>query len=162
MNMTNPWIGLKSYQEGETLYGRGKDVLALSQCIVNNTQTVVYGKSGIGKSSVLEAGIFPIVRKMGIFPVRIRLVHNGEPYNSQIFKQILDELTHLRKDGLNDAGDKVTRFEKGSAVELVPVIDPEKESLWEFFHRYEFHDENGVCWVLWLKAERAARHIPAA
>ena len=67
MSTTNPWIGLKSYQEGETLYGRGKDVLALSQCIINNTQTVVYGKSGIGKSSVLEAGIFPIVRKIGIF-----------------------------------------------------------------------------------------------
>lgn len=143
MSTTNPWIGLKSYQEGETLYGRGKDVLALSQCIINNTQTVVYGKSGIGKSSVIEAGIFPIVRKIGIFPVRIRLEHNAEPYNRQIFRQILFELGRLRKDSLNDAGERVVRYEKGFAVELTPVIDPEKESLWEFFHRYEFHDENG-------------------
>ena len=143
MKTTNPWIGLKSYQEGQTIYGRSKDILALSQRILNNSQTVVYGKSGIGKSSVIEAGIFPIVRKMGIFPVRIRLEHNAEPYNRQIFSKILKELNHLRKDSLNDAGERVVRFEKGSAIELVPVIDPEKESLWEFFHRYEFRDEKG-------------------
>ena len=143
MKTENPWIGLKSYQEGQPLYGRNKEVLALSQCILNHPQTVVYGKSGIGKSSILEAGIFPVVRKVGVFPVRIRLDHNAEPYNQQIFKRVFEALSSLRKDNLNDDGERVTRFEKGSADELVPVIDPEKETLWEFFHRYLFLDENG-------------------
>ena len=144
MQTTNSWIGLKSYQEGQTLYGRNKDILALSQCILNNPQTVVYGKSGIGKSSILEAGIFPLARKAGVFPVRIRLEHNAEPYNRQIFGQIFHALENLRKDNLDDKGERIVRYVKGTVIELVPVIDPERESLWEFFHRHEFFDENGA------------------
>ena len=74
-NSKNPWLGLKSYSEGKRLYGRDSDIDDLSQKIIYNTQTVIYGKSGIGKSSLLKAGIFPILRRNGFFPVYVRLVH---------------------------------------------------------------------------------------
>ena len=45
----NPWKGLNFYVEGETLYGRDSEIQRLTQFIVNNSQTVLYGKSGIGK-----------------------------------------------------------------------------------------------------------------
>ena len=44
----NPWKGLNFYVEGEVLYGRDREIESLSQYIINNTQTVLYGKSGIG------------------------------------------------------------------------------------------------------------------
>ena len=71
--VTNPWKGLKAYSEGEILYGRNDDIQALSQYIINNTQTVLYGKSGIGKSSILNAGVFPVARQHGLYPVPVRL-----------------------------------------------------------------------------------------
>ena len=74
--LNNPWKGLDFYNEGEILYGRNVEIQSLSQYIFNNTQTVLYGRSGIGKSSILYAGIFPKARLEGMMPVSIRLKHD--------------------------------------------------------------------------------------
>lgn len=119
----NPWKGLKSYTEGEILYGRNDDIQALSQYIINNTQTVLYGKSGIGKSSILNAGVFPVARQNGLFPIPIRLEHNS----TLSYVQQLAAATTA--SGLE-------------AHEVVPVIDKSQESLWEFIHRQYFTLKN--------------------
>ena len=117
--VTNPWKGLKAYSEGEILYGRNDDIQALSQYIINNTQTVLYGKSGIGKSSILNAGVFPVARKHGLYPVPVRLEHNSDlSYVQQLSSAIV--AAGLRSH------------------EVVPVIDSKEESLWEFIHRQYF------------------------
>lgn len=117
----NPWKGLNFYLEGETLYGRDNEIQSLSQYIINNTQTVLYGKSGIGKSSIVNAGIFPIARKEGLFPIPIRLKHDKDSsYISQV-------KTVFRESGIG-------------IREVVPVIDEEKETLWEYIHRHSFYN----------------------
>ena len=140
----NPWLGLRSYQEGEILYGRAEDIERLSQCILSHTQTVLYGRSGIGKTSILNAGIFPLARKKGLFPVSIRLDHNvnAQPYAVQIYKAVLTGINRLRKDDYDENGDITTSFSKGTVQERVKAIG-ERESLWEFFHRHEFYDADG-------------------
>ena len=74
--LKNPWKGLNFYTEGEIIYGRKAEIQSLSQYIFNNTQTVLYGRSGIGKTSILNAGIFPKARLEGMIPVCIRLKHD--------------------------------------------------------------------------------------
>ena len=140
---SNPWMGLRYYQEGQTIYGRTNEILVLGQKVINNTQTVVYGRSGIGKTSILNAGVYPVARKNGLFPVGVRLEHNSIPYINQIRKAVEKGIGHLRKDSYDDQGEKVTTFEEGSIEELVPAIDPEKETLWEYFHRHRFYDAQG-------------------
>lgn len=121
-NRENPWKGLNFYVEGEVLYGRSGEIESLSQYIINNSQTVLYGKSGIGKSSILNAGIFPIARKHGMTPVGIRLDHGGAvPYLAQI------------KEAIRNAG--------GTEIERLPAIDPAHETLWEYLHRNTFVNE---------------------
>lgn len=118
----NPWMGLAPYTEGTTLYGRGEECLVLSEIIKNNTVSVVFGKSGIGKSSLLSAGISPLLRKENYIPIRIRLVHNtGTSYVEQIKKSIRDAVT----------------CEDQLAASL-----PEF-GLWDFFHRNVFHSAKG-------------------
>lgn len=119
-NGNNPWKGLNFYVEGEVLYGRNAEIESLSHYILNNTQTVLYGKSGIGKSSILNAGIFPIARRNGLVPIPIRLDHGKDSLS--YFLQV--------RDAIERSGVRMKVH--------VPPIDPQKETLWEYLHRMEF------------------------
>lgn len=120
MVKTNPWKGLNYYKEGETLYGRDDEIQSLALYVINNIQTVLYGKSGIGKSSIINAGVFPIARKEGLFPIPIRLKHDKDTsYIAQI---------------------KAAFQESGIGIkEVLPAINEQEESLWEYLHRHLFY-----------------------
>lgn len=127
-NLSNPWNGLRTYAEGEPIYGRNEEIQVLSQLILQSHQTVVYGRSGIGKSSILNAGIFPIVRSQGIFPVYVRFEHNVD---KSYLQQIKDA---IRREVEKSQGDIIVN-------ELVETS--EEETLWEFFHRIEYRNRQG-------------------
>lgn len=138
----NPWLGLKSYSEGKRLYGRDREIEELSQKILYNTQTVIYGKSGIGKSSLLKAGVFPILRRNGYFPVYVRFVHEAGQgsYTSQIKTAIDEALKCLKVEDLGAPEADVFQIVEGHKEELVPIHDVQsEESLWEYFHRHQFY-----------------------
>ena len=121
-NGQNPWMGLAPYMEGTTLYGRGEESVVLSEIIKNNIASIVFGKSGIGKSSLLSAGISPLLRNENYIPIRIRLVHNTDiSYVEQIKKAIKEFIT---------------------CCDQLQTSLPEF-GLWDFFHRYVFYSENG-------------------
>lgn len=118
----NPWLGLGAYKEGQQLYGRDKETAEQSDIIINHTASVVYGKSGIGKSSLLRAGVFPALRRNGMLPIYLRLVHNTEiSYVQQIENAIQENIT------LQD---------------LLPSDIPDL-GLWDFLHRNRFTDVEG-------------------
>lgn len=128
MTNTNPWNGLRTYVEGELIYGRSEEIQVLSLLILQSHQTVVYGRSGIGKSSILNAGIFPIVRHQGVFPVCVRFEHNVEVSYLQQIKEAI-------KRAVDNSDGK---------IEITELVDKsEKETLWEFFHRIEYRDRQG-------------------
>lgn len=147
----NPWLGLESYKEGEILYGRDEDIRDLSQSVLNDTDTLLYGKSGIGKSSILNAGIIPAARRHGFFPVLVRLSHKEkQTYLYQIKDAIANAMIPIP---LDESGNQMalTAEEqqqrdaelKKRIVEVVDCKDAEKESLYEYFHRHTFHDAEG-------------------
>lgn len=116
----NPWLGLSTYQEGTHLYGRDTEVSTLMDIICNNLATIVFGRSGIGKSSLIHAGISPEIRKQGMMPIYIRFEHNTDvSYIQQVEKAICRELEKEDKLG-----------------EQIPQM-----GLWDFFHRNIFYDK---------------------
>jgi len=124
----NPWKGLQSYQEPDIIYGRDEEIKALYTRIIYNTQTVVYGKSGIGKSSIINAGITPRAKHDEMLPVAIRLAHTAKkeqtetsPYVEQIYNRIKEEVIK--------AGAEL--------YEIVPHIVSHEETLWELLHRHQ-------------------------
>lgn len=127
---SNPWLGLRTYTEGEVIYGRSEEIIALSGLVLRNTQTVVYGRSGIGKSSILNAGVFPIARRHGVLPVYIRLEHNAP---ASYLEQI--------KAAVNREFDKLVSAGKATVAELESA--GEDETLWEYFHRMDFRTADG-------------------
>ena len=88
---SNPWLGLNTYSENDRLFGRDEEIQTVSDIILNNVLTVIYGRSGIGKSSLLRAGVFPRMRYEDFLPVYIRLEHNTEEtYLCQIIRKVRD------------------------------------------------------------------------
>ena len=120
-SIINPWMGLVGYEEGQTLYGRDNEITILCHLISESTAIVVYGKSGIGKSSLLKAGVFPELRNNQMLPIYLRLKHNTEEsYVLQIENQI------CKTDGI-------------CVRDLLPSDIPDL-GLWDFLHRHEITD----------------------
>lgn len=75
--MNNPWLGLSSYTEESIkeyqFNGRSTAIAALTTFIRQNLFVTLYGRSGIGKTSLLQAGVYPILRRDGYSPLTIRL-----------------------------------------------------------------------------------------
>jgi hypothetical protein len=71
----NPWPGLAPYDEEAREYFQGRDEEAehLTGLIQAYPVVSLYGKSGLGKSSLLQAGVFPRLRKLGFLPVYARV-----------------------------------------------------------------------------------------
>lgn len=127
----NPWRGLLSYREGEILYGRDDDIRDLTQCVLRDKYTLLYGKSGIGKSSILNSAIIPALRRNGFTPIVIRLSHREGNYIEQIHKTISETI------GENGIHEEISR--KG-----------DKETLYEYLHRHTFWKQDNTRAELFL------------
>ena len=115
----NPWLGLFSYAEETRAYFHGRDEEAgeLARRVQRKLLTVLFGQSGLGKTSLLRAGLVPRLRDEGFCPVYVRVDYAPEsPPPSEQIKQAIFRATA--------AAGHWTR--PGSSIE--------GESLWEFLH----------------------------
>ena len=118
----HPWIGLASFTEGDRSFfaGRGDEIDDLVRLVRRDTLTLLYGVSGLGKTSLVQAGLFPALREENILPVPIRLdyLEGSRPLAHQIIDSI------------------------GIAAIAAGVEAPRpqpNETLWEYFHREGNH-----------------------
>lgn len=115
----NPWLGLASFTE-ETLayfHGREGEVAELGRRVQRKLLTLLFGKSGLGKTSILRAGIVPRLRALGYCPVYVRIDYSREsPPPAEQIKQAIFRAS--------EASGQWTH---------VGVAVP-GESLWEFLH----------------------------
>jgi energy-coupling factor transporter ATP-binding protein EcfA2 len=71
----HPWLGLHPFAEDNHRYffGRTAEVRDLFLRVRENTLTVLYGQSGLGKTSLLRAGLIPKLRVERFQPLRVLL-----------------------------------------------------------------------------------------
>jgi hypothetical protein len=118
----NPWLGLFSYSEETRAYfhGREEEAGELARRVQRKPLTVLFGQSGLGKTSLLRAGLVPRLRDESFCPVYVRIDYApGSPSPSEQIKQAIFKATA--------AAGHWTR--PGTAIE--------GESLWEFLHHRE-------------------------
>lgn len=67
----NPFLELFSYEEAHTKYffGREKDIREIIERVYQRNLILLYGESGVGKTSLIQAGISPILRNEGVIVV---------------------------------------------------------------------------------------------
>ena len=67
--------GIRSFERSESqlFFGRSKESEELFSMIKVKPLTVLFAKSGIGKTSLLNAGVIPLLEQDFFFPVKVRL-----------------------------------------------------------------------------------------
>ena len=116
----HPWLGLAAYTEDASGYffGRERESAEVFRLVRRETLTVLFGQSGLGKTSLLGAGLFPRLRQNDLLPVYIRLdFAEGSP-------ELADQVLTAVAAGLDRHQIDAPRPESG-------------QNLWEYFHRVD-------------------------
>jgi hypothetical protein len=128
---SSPWLGLASFTE-ETrayFYGRDEEVAELARRVQRKLLTVLFGQSGLGKTSILRAGLVPRLRGHGYCPIYVRIAYGEDaPEPAEQIKAAI--MQNARRSG--------QWTQVGVAVA--------GESLWEFLHHRDdvLRDESGA------------------
>lgn len=89
--MEQKYLGIVPYDEnsGFDFVGRNDETWALYDRIIRNDYTVYYAASGEGKSSLIRAGLLPILRRRNYYPLYI-VLKNEELTNIESIEKIID------------------------------------------------------------------------
>jgi len=132
----NPWNGLASYSDPDNsdgkpvkmFCGRDNETFKLTQQIKNQIFVTVYGKSGKGKTSLLNAGVCPKLREEQFYPISIRLGMLDKDISFQ---------DHI-----------ISEIEKQQSIrfEVIDVVKKNEEKtsidyLWNYFARHRFYKD---------------------
>ena len=114
----NPWPGLGAFDEGAEQFfnGRDEEAAELRRLVLNAPLATLFGLSGLGKTSLLQAGLFPLLRREHVLPVYVRLDYETthEPLSEQIKRALQREMVAHHVDAPSFA---------------------DGETLWEYLHR---------------------------
>ncbi len=117
----HPYPGLFPFgeQDKEYFFGRKKDIARLRELIENNVLTVVFGKSGMGKTSLLRAGLIPGLRDGYYLPIycRIDFAAPQKPPIQQVKEIILEQIRKLDPGAASFEG--LTLWEYFSFVKIL-------------------------------------------
>ncbi len=141
MKKRNPWPGLASYEDGNYQFcGRHSASIELINIIDNFLFVTLYGRTGIGKTSLLRAGVFPILQMRTCVPIYIRLGKmdkNNEDGERAPLAQLLIEALTKAVDSF--------RLRQHDDCFSVNQLDPQDEKfLWRYFHTRRFARANSV------------------
>ncbi len=126
----HPWLGLESYKEGDeaVFHGRREEAEELFRMVKREVLTILFGPSGVGKTSLVRAGLFPKLRASHYLPVWVRLVFSREapPLRQQVKATLAQEVESRR-----------ITVEEIAALNNIPA----NVTLWEYLHCIEFWDQ---------------------
>lgn len=136
LDESSPWPGLAAFSEQAQrfFHGRTVELEDLFRRVRRETLTVLYAQSGLGKTSLLQAGLSPRLREEGFLPIPIRLEYaeaeagvraDADPSGRQVAQAIARAITAR---GLTEAADPMAA-----------------SGPWEYLHdlRFTLPDETG-------------------
>jgi len=122
LDALSPWPGLAAYDETAQAFfhGREEETAELQLLVSLSPLTTLYGRSGLGKSSLLQAGLFPRLRAEACLPVYVRIDFSREaetPPMAQIASRLKEETAR-------------------NGVDITPLAAG--HDLWEWLHSADF------------------------
>lgn len=116
----NPWPGFLAFMEKDSPFFAGRDAESdeLFRLVQRERLAVLFGRNGLGKTSLLHAGLFPRLVNSHFLPVYLRVDYSPEAPSP---------VAQVRA---------AIAAAAGSAGIEAPQL-PEDITLWEFFHLQE-------------------------
>lgn len=120
-NLQRRYPGLKPFDRAQSavFYGRREDAVRLTNLILQQRLMVLFAKSGIGKTSILQAGVAPSLEQQNYAPIFIRLDKTDAPL-------------------VDTVGELLTKNDLVGGRDATGKLDGERETLWERMKRLEF------------------------
>ncbi len=81
MNMKNPYVGPRSFEFNEKMYGRDRERRQLTDRLIAERIVLLHSPSGAGKTSLVRAGLIPQLKGEGFFVyqvIRVNLEKSAE------------------------------------------------------------------------------------
>ena len=141
----NPYVGPRSFQRGEPLYGRDRDCANLTDLLISERIVLLYSPSGAGKSSLIQAGLIPallenefellaVSRVNRQLPESTSLPEYSDPYSASLLlemEEAVDEQERLPLTTLlsMDLDTYVQRRLKGQETSSVLILEQFEEIL---------------------------------
>ena len=103
LDADHPWPGLDAFPESgrKFFHGRDREIERLVRLVSDEPLVLLHGESGLGKTSLLQAGLFPRLRTQGFLPVLVRLDFSvaARALAEQVRNRIGEELERELVDG---------------------------------------------------------------
>ncbi len=99
--------------ERDSFFGRKSEIRDLVNKILSFRLVVLFGKSGLGKTSLLQAGAYTQLRQNNLLPIPVRVDQRDKP----LMDMVLDAVTDITSNEDN----------------LIDYTPGNGEGLWEFF-----------------------------
>lgn len=128
------FIGLRPFEtnEKDLFFERETSINEVFKSINFNKTTILHGSAGIGKTSILKAGVIPLLEKKSKFKIFYLSVKNYMKKSAQnIFEQIKEQIDN--------------QIPKNSYLDK--IIEPE-ETLWYKFKRIEATSDTTLVLIL--------------
>src|SRR5512145_1359837 len=100
---SNPYVGPRSFQRGEMLYGRDRETQRLFNLLLAERIVLLYSPSGAGKTSLINAALIPRLQAEDFHvwrPMRVNAETPGELVESDqpVNRFVLSALLSLEED----------------------------------------------------------------
>lgn len=130
--MEQRYLGITPYSENSDFEfaGRNDETWALYDRIARNDYTVYYASSGEGKSSLIRAGLIPILRRRDYYPVYI--VFDDKEFDNPL------SLERVLSDRINNEGIQYEQSEWSKSLFNAEQSDVLKNYLWWRIRNYCF------------------------
>ena len=134
----SPYKFLSSFEEQDIdiFFGRDHDIVRATRKLLSSKLTILYGKSGFGKTSLICAGITPRLIRSNYLPVYARVA--ADPLLS-IKTNTIDRVLQLGRDG--STSDNLKRLQSAADLSMPSFIRELKEvedrSLVVFIDQFE-------------------------
>lgn len=123
MTTYSRYKGPQSYQDDPLdqilFFGRKQEAELLLNRVLSNNLLVLYGQSGAGKSSLINAGLLPKLRKANHFPVITRFNHPSQDPLDALYKQVKKTVEDNNRDYRLDS--------------TIDFTEGDHHTLWEYF-----------------------------
>jgi WD40 repeat protein len=133
LNQTSPYKGLKKFEPGDSehFFGRDQLILSLMQDVTQSNLILLLGASGSGKSSVIQAGLIPRLRKsLGTKFTELIFKPDRDPFIS-LFSALLTKGRSQTEAGLALAS------EVNTLSQVVTTLKREEEYWFIYIDQFE-------------------------